>query len=207
MEWGLPDWQDKAIYGDVSQWTAARWRWEFTRRWNEYRAQAIAILNHSDGSNLETLERAFTNRWGFSLILDPRRSDYAEDELKTWPKQPIRIMEGSFSSERGESKISPSIGEVAFVLNPQLPHAYQLEIVARELKRLRVKARDKMHIPKGGALWLAYLRFLDALEGKEAGKVMGLSNEAIWELCRAQENTTTASQAKRKSREIVKQFW
>lgn len=37
-EWGTPDWQDAAAYGDVTGWTFNRWRWEFYRRRDDLRA-------------------------------------------------------------------------------------------------------------------------------------------------------------------------
>jgi hypothetical protein len=36
--WGLPDWQNEAAYGDTDAWSNHRWRWEFTRRREDYRA-------------------------------------------------------------------------------------------------------------------------------------------------------------------------
>ncbi|MFC3447666.1 hypothetical protein ACFOLL_16990 [Falsochrobactrum ovis] len=36
-EWGLPDWQDESSYGNTSSWSFMRWRWEFTRRRDDYR--------------------------------------------------------------------------------------------------------------------------------------------------------------------------
>lgn len=37
-EWGIPDWRDKAAYGDVGAWSLNRWRWEFFRRRDDVRA-------------------------------------------------------------------------------------------------------------------------------------------------------------------------
>jgi hypothetical protein len=36
-DWGVPDWTDPSTYGDASQWSGSRWRWEFTRRREDYR--------------------------------------------------------------------------------------------------------------------------------------------------------------------------
>ena len=38
MNWGIPDWTDECAYGDVSRWSEYRWRWEFTRRRSDCRA-------------------------------------------------------------------------------------------------------------------------------------------------------------------------
>lgn len=37
-EWGIPDWRDPQAYGDTSNWTLMRWRWEFYRRRDDLRA-------------------------------------------------------------------------------------------------------------------------------------------------------------------------
>ena len=37
QEWGLPDWQDAAAYGDPATWSDYRWRWEFFRRRDDLR--------------------------------------------------------------------------------------------------------------------------------------------------------------------------
>jgi hypothetical protein len=36
-KWGLPDWLDPPAYGDTKKWSDDRWRWEFTRRRQDYR--------------------------------------------------------------------------------------------------------------------------------------------------------------------------
>lgn len=38
MSWGVPDWTDPSAYGDTGQWSLVQWRWEFTRRREDYRA-------------------------------------------------------------------------------------------------------------------------------------------------------------------------
>lgn len=37
-EWGIPDWRDPQAYGDTSEWSKMRWRWEFYRRRDDLRA-------------------------------------------------------------------------------------------------------------------------------------------------------------------------
>lgn len=204
MDWGLPDWQDKASYGDVSQWTEARWRWEFTRRWDEYRKQAIDFLDRMEtgfeGDDQYQAWIAYWERWGYSLVLDPRRSDYPPSELTIWPKQGLK--------SSANAALRPGEGEIALILQPNQSEARQLEFVKRELKRLRTKARDKLHQPDdGGQLWLSYLRFLDALEAKAAGSLAGTSDQAIYDAVRVNENSTPAAKAKKRARSIVTQWW
>lgn len=37
-EWGIPDWQEPQAYGNTSDWSVMRWRWEFYRRRDDLRA-------------------------------------------------------------------------------------------------------------------------------------------------------------------------
>lgn len=39
--WGIPDWRDSSAYGDTKRWSESRWRWEFTRRRPDCRADFL----------------------------------------------------------------------------------------------------------------------------------------------------------------------
>ena len=41
-EWGIPDWRDASGYAHCESWDLDRWRWEFLRRREDYRADYIA---------------------------------------------------------------------------------------------------------------------------------------------------------------------
>jgi hypothetical protein len=41
-DWGIPDWHDPRAYGDTKRWSEHRWRWEFTRRREDCRADFLA---------------------------------------------------------------------------------------------------------------------------------------------------------------------
>jgi hypothetical protein len=55
-DWGIPNWLDQSAYGDTRRWMGVRWRWEFTRRRDDCRADFLA---HKDEEEVrhEGLER------------------------------------------------------------------------------------------------------------------------------------------------------
>lgn len=48
-EWGVPDWQCAEGYGRTVDWSLDRWRWEFTRRREDYRSDFLAALGGNVG--------------------------------------------------------------------------------------------------------------------------------------------------------------
>jgi hypothetical protein len=42
IDWGIPNWCDRSAYGDTTRWSEHRWRWEFTRRRDDCRADFLA---------------------------------------------------------------------------------------------------------------------------------------------------------------------
>lgn len=52
-EWGIPDWKEADLYGDTTAWSVDRWRWEFTRRREDYRRDfEVAIGGRSEPLDL-----------------------------------------------------------------------------------------------------------------------------------------------------------
>lgn len=41
-DWGIPYWLNASAYGDTKRWSGYRWRWEFTRRREDCRADFLA---------------------------------------------------------------------------------------------------------------------------------------------------------------------
>ncbi|MCC6000005.1 MAG: hypothetical protein JJU19_03970 [Pararhodobacter sp.] len=73
-EWGIPDWRDKLAYGDVGAWSEMRWRWEFRRRLDEFRAEcdAIIALYRQAEAALEAFreERSDERREAYGALVD-----------------------------------------------------------------------------------------------------------------------------------------
>lgn len=45
FNWGIPDWRSPRDYGRTEDWSDLRWRWEFTRRRDDYRRDFERALN------------------------------------------------------------------------------------------------------------------------------------------------------------------
>jgi hypothetical protein len=204
----LPNWRERVAYGDVTQWRYARWRWEFRRRDAGYRADVAKVIGATDPDARYSAWEAYWRAWGYSEPLDPSVSEQPDELLKTWAGNGVRIMDGSASSEAGMSGLRPRIGEIAVTLDLSRPFAAQMKIIERAFKKRGGGGPDRKHVPKdGGALWLSYLRLLDGIEARETGLFCTVeSDTAIWAHCRALQNTTSASQAKRKARALVSEL-
>ncbi|MGY6694951.1 MAG: hypothetical protein ACXIUW_02845 [Roseinatronobacter sp.] len=64
-EWGVPDWRQASVYGDVNQWTLNRWRWEFFRRRDDLRAFFDRWADDSCNRNLGCNAGKLPNDRGF----------------------------------------------------------------------------------------------------------------------------------------------
>jgi len=192
-DWGLPDWRDPIAYGNKKKWKLVRWRWEFIRRKPEYRSEALAffgILEARDEAkkafqNSKTPESrkrfseisdrqahafsAFWRRWAYCQVFDPRIADYPDDDLKLLHHDRFNIMDGSPSSEAGQSSISPRIGQTAIIFDLDRPLQKQMKDAMAELKyRQKTRHGKLIQQRQQPKKWLGYLRTLDA---REAGAV------------------------------------
>lgn len=173
-EWGIPDWRDPAAYGDVKAWSDMRWRWEFRRRLDEFRAECDALLAmerelnaaYDAFQNTRTVENRdkfsrlvdeiddmrfrHMRSWGYPgdlPALDPRVSEYSDDVLKVMPhtKKPgVHSMVGSASSEAGLSRVSPKKGQITITFNLDQSLSSNLELAERILRREQKKSIGKV---------------------------------------------------------------
>ncbi|MCB1347230.1 MAG: hypothetical protein KDK11_00755 [Maritimibacter sp.] len=93
--WGIPDWRDPQAYTGNESWKLGRWRWEFLRRWSDYREEfEVALSEQSDALAVPagaTLDKGHltggelrawpfldwrARRYGLSEFLDPVISDW-----------------------------------------------------------------------------------------------------------------------------------
>ena len=188
-DWGLPDWRDASAYGDTRLRKLVRWRWEFVRRKPEYRSEALAffgILEARDeaakafqhSKTPESRERfseisdrqahalsAFWRKWAYCQVFDPRIADYLNDDLKLLHHDRVNIMDGSSSSEAGQSSISPRIGQTAIIFDLDRPLQKQMEDAMAALKsRQKTRHGNLIQQRQHQLKWLGYLRTLDARE-------------------------------------------
>ena len=201
-EWGIPDWRKPEEYGCTARWELDRWRWEFTRRWSDYRADfevafckwAAMTLVPSD------IERAFEarDRWdlirvpassresaakyGLTCFFDPMVSDWARPGDSKW-NGPVWRGTG-FQAHRSRRPLHPDTPHlVPCCFDVSRPIEPQLKQAAAELRAWQVKLTGygaiKLRKPKlHRAKWSTYLRVLDAREaGASLSQVAGVLPE------------------------------
>ena len=190
--WGLPDWSDERAYPS-KKWSESRWRWEFTRRRDDYRRDfnihleaTVALMSElakaSPGRRfLAPNEPGFvvqcpidcTERYGLGALPDPRISDH-----------PFHVL--MFQSLKG---FVPGAGPTAEAWVPSLSWAEKVNWtpipdgfaavvldLSEPLERQWRSIRDLLQeyqkekfgrIPntrRHPQKWLTYLRVLDARE-------------------------------------------
>lgn len=162
-DWGVPDWQDADSYPAFETWTLQRWHWEFIRREPDYREQAMAFLDRMEkgwGRNDQSLAfQSYFARWGYcDIVLDPRRSDYSDDQLKRLRLDAVAIAIGS-----PHSRMELQKGQAAIRIDLTKPLEPQFELARRAARQAQIDA-------EGGLIdererrdkWPSYLRTLDA---------------------------------------------
>ena len=163
-EWGIPDWREPAVYGNVLAWSDVRWRWEFRRRLQSFRADCDAILALHDEAkaalevfkktrderrrdafnalvdSLENIRLQHLFSWGYVPDLpplDPRNSDYPDDMLKVWPVVGASSMLGSPNAKPHELKnvTRPKEGQISITFSLEQPLSESLALAERVLRR------------------------------------------------------------------------
>ncbi|WP_288960894.1 hypothetical protein [uncultured Sulfitobacter sp.] len=179
--WGLPDWQNAASYGETETWDWYRWRWEFYRRrqdlrtYFEYQAegayQTELKMSSSTGDTNPVLspdQAGFfvlsdSELFGYYGIPNPRISDQPNSLLRR-----ITATSGYHAYYSGEHYsvlgfALESTNQIAIVfdvnrpLGPQIAHAKR-DLESSQRANLGKVLKPKLHKEK----WLTYLRVLDS---------------------------------------------
>lgn len=193
-QWGIPDWTDPAAYGETDKWSRSRWRWEFTRRREDYRADFDAARDYSvefyrdcysgdwwrkqgvDASKLLGPDDAgFTavttaqqkTKYGIEL-LNPRISDQPSHALVFHPNLfRSGMVEGEGAPFANACVVDVVEGSVAARFDLDRSIAEQIKGVKSYLLYLQEKRHGKkVQRRQHPRLWFPYLRIID---GREAG--------------------------------------
>jgi type VI secretion system activator RovC-like protein len=193
LDWGIPNWLDSSSYGDTRRWSEWEWRWEFTRRRDDCRADFLA---HKD--EVERIPDEVT-RWlegalegvakvkrgdrrlrpdepGFTVSFPDCYNKYGLSRLPNPAigKQPFYLYFMMFRPygpamvvfpEDGVTEVSGETGSVIkFDLTASIDD--QLERARQLLERAQKRKLGHLVQPsrKHPAKWLTYLRVLDARE-------------------------------------------
>ncbi|WP_295047463.1 hypothetical protein [uncultured Paracoccus sp.] len=192
-EWGVPDWRDRAAYGDYEAWTINRWRWEFYRRRHDLRAdfdEAIGpdAINMTDFFNegLSPDDPGFVacipdpRRYGYLRLPNPRIGDQPEGYIfPTYDHAGVSYTLGSGARpsdfyDPNAYRMEVCEGQAGVRFDLEKPLAPQFEAAKQALEREQERRLGQvLRAPRtpndkaGGKLaheWLQYLRVLDAAD-------------------------------------------
>lgn len=188
-EWGTPDWTDARAYGDTDAWSNSRWRWEFTRRREDYRADFdlyyAATVEHD--RELRDLEGGDGRRLlgpndpGFSCSVIPDKEYGIRLLNPRISEQPFwclvfhdRTGRGGTARGSGASIFDHEVavvqvpdGAAAVLIDLDRPIASQLAGARGNLESLQVGRHGKtLQWRQHPTKWFGYLRTID---GREAG--------------------------------------
>jgi hypothetical protein len=189
-EWGIPDWHDPTAYGDTETWHEWRWRWEFIRRRDDYRADFDVVADYTlehyrmvyaDGAlgvdpndvltpndprfrGMATVQQG--DKYGYSGLWNPRFSElpsYAPDRHAGL----VAFVTGEGERHFGEPVAGAGDGEILVRFNLDRPLAAQVKAAEHNLAIYQqMRHGKKLETRKHQGKWFTYLRVLD---GKEAG--------------------------------------
>jgi hypothetical protein len=178
-KWGLPNWLDAEDYGDTKSWGETRWRWEFTRRREDYRADFDAGAERTETLFSLTFRKGLTrNKPGFQIKatveqLDKYGTNLFNPRIADQPRlffQPPMAKTGPVSSEfislsDAATHVPDGVAVMRFDLDR--PIAPQLADTLGYLSSLQMQRHSKiLQSRRHPRIWLRYLRVLD---GRECG--------------------------------------
>jgi hypothetical protein len=179
-DWGIPDWRDPGAYGDTGQWCKFRWRWEFTRRRDDCRADfeqhaqaTYEVYRKRSDQVLQPSQRGFVaefrgcyEKYGLLSLPNPAISE-----------QPVWVTQFGFVPPHVRLPDRPVLhwhdhnrgGDeryVGFVFNVYENIDLQLKQVrwALEYQQKKLLGKRAVRHRKHPAKWPSYLRVLDARE-------------------------------------------
>lgn len=185
-QWGIPiAWHDRTEYGGTDAWSDDRWRWEFTRRREDYRADYerllpetlrwIEALRKTDPELIYPTpddvefgvfgDLTTKGTYGLLSLPNPRLSDAKYFFFMNSDGGDILIGDGGPGTSHEPETLDVPLGYAAVLIDLSLPLDRQWES-ARDMVAMyqseqigRVSANRK-HATK----WLGYLQVLDARE-------------------------------------------
>lgn len=206
-EWGLPDWRDHFSYrnkfGDPSEWSFNRWRWEFLRRRGDYRLAFDKLINERRNGTIfrDSVTEVDENGYRRMVVVNPNSEALVSsageigfsfsiyDDLELLSKFSMFFMPNPRFSEQPESSLLSANTAMASKFDDQ-GHPidtlnYQFDL--RKPLTAQLKACELMlkscQARVGGAVkeekhqmqnWLEYLQALDAREvGLSYNMMMG----------------------------------
>jgi hypothetical protein len=184
--WGIPDWTSATAYGDTTRWSENKWRWEFTRRREDYRAdfdrnlpETLAELAERSRAEpgqqfLRPDQPGFvaqgyvdlTHKYGLGGLPNPRISDqpfYVLIFRSEGAQYTVGYGHNRWAQDVATARVPDGFGAVLFDLR---------QPIDRQWQRIRETVLHFQKIKFGGVVQsrrrpekrLGYLRVIDARE-------------------------------------------
>jgi hypothetical protein len=179
--WGIPaDWLDPHAYGDTKRWSLSRWRWEFTRRRDDCRADFLAHKDETVRFCEEALpadekrgrlrrpdEPGFTARvsdcykkYGLSALPNPAIGDQPFYVIIFEKSGPRLVLWTTGVNNHFQGTEAVILFDLTAPIDVQLKGAKQL-LESKQKKQIGHLVQPSRRHP---TKWLTYLRILDAKE-------------------------------------------
>lgn len=161
-DWGLPDWRDEKAYAVPSNAHIFYWKWQFTRRREDYRAAWGEAWEHKHPELKrrapDTAAHPDSGKYGMFYLANPALPEYSKGTFQPLPgTSEHHIAEyDDFMARRDEGFVSIEF-DLTKPVKEQLERAGK--VLAREAREYGAKER-RQHVVK----WPTYLRVLDARE-------------------------------------------
>lgn len=161
-EWGLPDWRDETAYAVPGNAHIFYWKWQFTRRREDYRAAwGEAWENKHPELKLrdpDTAAHPDGRKYGMFYLVNPALAEYPKGTF-----QPLPGTADVYIEEYEDFRKRRDTGLVSIEFDLTKPIKEQLERAGESLafqaQTYNVRER-RQHVGK----WPTYLRVLDARE-------------------------------------------
>ena len=185
--WGLPNWQDAPPYrDDTKKWSDDRWRWEFTRRRQDYRTDfnsarssnrtlteslrndEPSLIVGSDDANETSVMPSLARKYGFCVprLLNPEFSVHQSHDI-VFDDHSLRIY---YFGPNISDRIPVPKGSMAVVLDLSKPWGKsQRGKIEASFKECQKNWNERTGSAVAGKrahqkTWPGYLRILDARE-------------------------------------------
>jgi hypothetical protein len=132
-EWGLPNWRDEAAYGNTGVWGRHRWRWEFTRRREDYRRD-YAMYESLKSLPLEEMVEAFAANGLSASPTDPYApyglSSFPDPRVSEQPAMSITFRSRAPATAFGRKSDGDGTATVEFSVDTSRTRALSLTVLA-----------------------------------------------------------------------------
>lgn len=162
-QWGLPDWRDETAYALPGNAHIFYWKWQFTRRREDYRVAWVEAWEHKHPElklrDPDTAAHPDSGKYGMFYLANPALTEYPKGTF-----QPLPGTSTHHIADFDEQRAHFMRGYISIEFDLKKPLKEQIDRAAHTLAQCATEfgeAKDRrQHVGK----WPTYLRVLDARE-------------------------------------------